>query len=154
MDTQVETKSLRERVAQVVADKERERAEIAKKKAQKAREHLKAKMMSVLAVNVEVSDIAVLGAEPFVTVEDFEFTLDWFEGRDSLAHLQKCGACGERYKRLIYSVSSLADTFVPYPHNEAFCLKLAAQPAEPQTTEERLLQALRDFIADNSYRPE
>lgn len=149
METQVQTQSLRERVAIAQADAERERAEVAARKAQKARERLKAKLLSVLNVVVHDSEITVLGFEPFVKVEEFEFTLD-IEG--TLAHLRKCDACGERYPRLIYSVSSLADTFIPYPHNDAFCLKLAAQTEEPKTVEGRLLEALRDYIAEHSYQ--
>lgn len=148
-ETQIQTQSLRERVAQARLDAEREIADVAARKAQKARERLKAKLLSVLNVVVQESDITVLGFEPFVKIEDFEFTLD-IEG--TLAHLRKCEACGERYPRLIYSVSSLADTFIPYPHNEAFCLKLAAQTEEPKTTEGRLLEALREYIAEHSYQ--
>jgi hypothetical protein len=149
MSTQVQPQSLQERVERARADQEQERAEVTARKAQKARERLKAKMLSVLNIHVEESDITVLGAGPFVTVEGFDFTLD-LEG--TLAHLRKCDACGEHYSRLVYSVSSLADTFIPYPHNDAFCLKLAAQPEEPKTTEEKLLQALRDYIAEHSYQ--
>lgn len=149
METQIQTQSLRERVAQARAEADKEAADVAARKAQKARERLKAKLLSVLNVAVQESDITVLGFEPFVKVEEFEFTLD-IEG--TLAHLRKCEACGERYPRLIYSVSSLADTFIPYPHNDAFCLKLAAQSEEPKTAEGRLLEALRDYIAEHSYQ--
>lgn len=148
-ETKLQTQSLRERVAIAEADAEKERADVAARKAQKARERLKDKLLSVLNVHVEESDITVLGFEPFVKIEEFEFTLD-LEG--TLAHLRKCDACGERYPRLVYSVTSLADTFIPYPHNEAFCLKLAAQTEEPKTVEGRLLEALRDYIAEHSFQ--
>lgn len=152
MSTQVEIKSLRERVEAARAEQERESADNAARKAQKARERLKAKMLNVLAVVVEESDITILdGTKPVVEAEGFEFTLD-IEG--TLAHLRKCEHCSERYPRLVYSVSSLADPFIPYPHNDGFCLKLAAQTEAPERAGDRLLQALRDFIAENSYQPE
>ena len=157
MSTETKTQSLQERVERARADQEQERAAVAARKAQKGRERLKANLLSVLGIAVEESDITVLGIEPFVTVEDFEFTLDIFEGNYTLAHLKKCEACGERYRRLVYSVSSLADTFIPYPHNDAYCLKLAAQSARseaPKTAADRLLEALRDFIADSAPRGE
>lgn len=94
---------------------------------------------------------------PIVEVEGFRFSLGSPTDFDKdLALPITCEACGKEYSRSIWSISSVADRIVPYPHENNYCLEQAKQSTSPDslTTELRLLQVLRDFIAENSYQPE
>jgi hypothetical protein len=153
--SEVKTQTLRERIAEVNAANVRVKAEDEAKLAQRRRKDLIDQLRERLGVEVSESAITMRDpGTPVVEVEGFCFTLGSpsdFDG--DLALISTCGACRKEYRRAIWSISGIADPFVPYPHTNNYCLQQEQSP-ESLTTELRLLQALRDFIAENSYRPE
>lgn len=151
METVMETKSLRERIAEVNAADEREKEENEAEVAQRRRKDLMEQLKGRLSVDVDESAITMRDHEtPVVDVEGFRFSIG---PEGDLLLIVTHEACGKEYDRLICSINSMADRFVPYPHAHDDCLERERQPAS-LTTEERLLQVLRDFISENGYRPE
>jgi hypothetical protein len=150
MPTETQTQTLRERVAEAHANYEREQVERDAEQAQRRRERLKTAVFKKL--DVEITDAAIIASDsgvPLVEIEGFRFALG---SEGELAEVRTCGACGEDFYRTVYSVNSIGDSFIAYPHNNAYCLTLARQPEPSSTTEQRLLQALRDFIAEHGYQ--
>lgn len=156
-ETAIEVKSLRERIAEVNAQNDRDAAEENEKTAQRRRQKLTEQLRERLGIEVEESAITMRNHEtPIVEVEGFRFSLGSpSDFEHDLCLLITCGACGKEYSRSIWSINSMADRFVPYPHANRFCLELEKDQAPTSlTTELRLIQVLRDFIVENSYRPE
>lgn len=150
-ETVIETKSLRERVAEAALAHERDQLKGEAERAQKNRKSLRAMLSERLGVEVEDSAITMRNEwAPIVEVEGFRFSIT-HEG--DLALLITCPTCNKEYDRMIWSIDGMADTFVPYPHANGYCREREQSP-ESLTTEVRLLQLLRDFITENSYRPE
>ena len=158
MKPTIETKSLHERIAEVNVADEREKAEKEAKSAQKRRTKLREQLQERLGVAVDESDMTMRDhVTPIIEVEGFRFSLGSPADFDhDLCLLIMCGACGKEYSRTIWSINSMADRFVPYPHANNYCLELekGQSPTSSLTTELRLIQVLRDFIAENSGRPE
>lgn len=155
--TAIETKSLRERIAEVNATNDRETAEKREKVAERRREKLIGQLRERLGLTVDEAAITMRDHEtPVAEVEGFCFSLGSpSDFEHDLCLLITCEACGKEYSRSIWSINSMADRFVPYPHANNFCLELEkAQAPTSLTTELRLIQVLRDFIAENSYQPE
>ena len=156
-ETAVEVKSLRERVAEVNDQNDRDRAQNEAQVSERRRQTLIEQLRERLGVEVDEFAIRMRDHEtPVVEVEGFRFTLGSPRDFDSdLSLIITCGACGEEYRRSVWSINSMADRFVPYPHANNYCLELEKDQAPASlTTELRLIQVLRDFIAENSYRPE
>lgn len=149
------TKSLRERIAEVNAQDDRAKAENEAKVAQKRRKDLADQLKERLSIDVDESTITMRDHEtPIVEVEGFRFSLGSATDFDSgLCLLITCGTCNKEYSRSIWTINSMADRFVPYPHTNNYCLEKEQSPTS-LTTELRLLQVLRDFISQNSYQPE
>jgi len=156
MSTQIETKSLRERIAEINAANDSEKAENEARVEKWRRGELIEQLRERLGVIVDDSAISMRDHEtPIVEVEGFRFSLGSVTDFDKdLSIIITCEACGKEYTRSVWSISSLADRFVPYPHANNYCLQLRDTPPESLTTELRLIQALREFIAENSYQPE
>ena len=158
-ETALDTRSLRERIAEVNEQNDRDAAEKRAKVAEKRRGKLVEQLRERLGLAVDESAITMRDHEtPVVEVEGFRFSLGSpSDFEHDLCLLRTCGACGKEYSRSIWSINSMADRFVPYPHADNFCLKLEQERESPPTsltTELRLIQVLRDFIAENSYQPE
>ena len=150
----VAVKSLRERIAEVNAADDSNKAENEAKVAERRRKDLREQLKERLSVEVDESAMMMRDHEtPIVEVEGFRFTLGSPTDFDNgLSLIITCGACGKEYQRSIWSLNSMADRFVPYPHSNNYCLE-REQPPTPLTTELRLIQVLRDFIAENSLHP-
>lgn len=152
-----DTRSLRERIAEVNAQNDRDTAEKREKVAEKRRGKLVKQLLERLSLAIDESAITMRDHEtPVVEVEGFRFSLGSpSDFEHDLCLLITCGACGEEYTRSIWSINGMADRFVPYPHANNYCLELKKNQAPTSlTTELRLIQVLRDFIAENSYQPE
>lgn len=152
--TAIDTRSLRERIAEVNATNDREKSENEAKVTRRLRGDLVEQLRERLSIDVDESAITMRDYEtPIVEVEDFRFSI---ASEGELCALLTHAPCGKEYERLIYSISSLADRWLPYPHANDFCLKLEQErelPPTSLTTELRLIQALRDFVAENSNQP-
>lgn len=147
----VAAKSLRERIAEVNAADDRDKAENDAKFAEKMRRDLKEQLRDRLAVEVDESAITMRDDNmPLVEVEGFRFSIG---NEGELVMLVAHEPCGKEYDRVIWSINSMADRYVPYPHTNNWCLEKEQSPTS-LTTELRLLQALRDFIAEQGYQPE
>lgn len=151
-ETQIQTQSLRERVAEARLALDRDKLNADAEAARRNRKSLKEMLSERLGVEVEESAITMLNEwAPMVEVEGFRFSIASDTG--DLALLITCGACGKEYERVIWSMTGMADTFVPYPHADGYCVEREQSPTS-LTTELRLLQALRDFIAEQNYQGE
>lgn len=150
-DSTVADKSLRERIAEVNAQDDRDKAENEAKVAQRRRKDLIEQLRERLSVEVDDSAITMRDHEtPVVEVEGFRFTLGSPADFDhDLSLIITCETCGKEYRRSVWSINSMADRFVPYPHANNYCMEREQSP-NSLTTELRLLQVLRDFIAENS----
>lgn len=149
MTTEVQTQTLRERIEEARTTYERERQESEAREAKQNRERLQAQLSRWLKIDVDESAMTMRNAEtPVVEIEGYRFSLD-FEG--DLAQLRHCDTCGEDAYRVVRGVGSLVNDEMNYPHRDGSC-KEQKQAVASQATEARLLQALRDFIAENSVQ--
>lgn len=147
----VAAKSLRERIAEVNAADDRDKTESDAKLAARMRKDLKEQLRERLAIEIGEAAIAMRDDNtPLVEVEGFRFSIG---NEGELVMLVTHEACGKEYDRVIWSINSMADRFVPYPHTNNWCLEKEQSPTS-LTTELRLLQALRDFIAEQGYQSE
>lgn len=147
MNTEVQTQTLREMIEDARAALDREKAERAARDAAKDSESLRKALALLLKVDVEGDVIAIKDGYPEVAIDGIWFSLN-MEG--DLVTLRRCSICGTDEIARIWSVESLADSdSLYYSHRLGFCSRPSTSP-QPLTTEQRLLQALRDFIAESA----
>lgn len=128
----------------VKADSLKKAQEAAKRRATEE-EYLTDKLLRVLSVDY------TWGFEgdhlPIATVGGFRFSLGG--DYEALILLRRCPACQKDVQRVVTSLLVLDDSNdLGWPHSDGKCMK----PPDGETAEQRLLQALREFIADDSYQ--
>lgn len=153
-ESQIQTRSLRDRIADARAAIEREDAESDAQQAQELRATLRSELANVLGINIDTSAITIRDREPFAEVEGLCFTtVDSYGG---LAVVRKCEGCGAEEGKQIFGVRDIAYAErhgLSYTHASGQCVTNREREEVKRTpVEERLLQALRDYIANHSYQ--
>lgn len=153
MSTEIQTQSLQERIAAARLATERDRLDSEARQRQQDRDRLKNALAKRLSVEVDQALIAHEGERAVANVEGLRFSLNY---DDDLVLLRRCDLCGEDANRGFHSIESLANaesSELGYPHGNGECVKRRErEQAKRQPTEERLLEALRDYIAEHSYQ--
>lgn len=137
--------TLRTVVAEAVQQKRD--AEYQAKAEASARDEAKLRSLLRDKLGVEYSEVFEQhGGFPVAQIEGFRFTLTWIEYDHGLAWLRTCPDCHEDESVFVYGFESLDETReMGWTHRNGQCAKKQADAV--QTTESRLLEALRDLIA-------
>ena len=153
MSTQIETGTLRERIAAAREQKQQRDEEYNAAEFKKSCELLEKQIRKCLGFEGELEFTRVGDQRAETEIEGLRFTAHYDDYRLNLYLVLECEHCHATEDRYANSVDSLAmslDYDLMWPHKGGGCV---TRKAEADTTEAELLQALRDYITEHSYQP-
>lgn len=144
-----ESKTLRERIAQELEEQERQNARDAEIDFKGKCNALAQTLLDTLGI--EAGEF-VGEFRPETIIEGMRFSFHSSDYGPVLVLVRSCPHCGKDEDFVVRSLASLGrqlEANFSWPHSNAQCTEQTGQTfSQPQTVEARLIEALRDYIAE------